>query len=60
LHEDSGLTRNEVAAVYLGCRIAKADKSSIIDIVRPRHQTAAVFQASKAVYTYALQFMRLV
>ena len=27
LYEDSGLKRNEVAAVYLGCRIAEADKA---------------------------------
>jgi hypothetical protein len=59
LYEDSGLRRNEVAAVYLGCRIADADKASIIDIVRQRHQNAAVFQASKALETYALRFTRL-
>jgi hypothetical protein len=58
-YEDSGLRRDEVAAVYLGCRMDKSDRASIIDIVRQRHPNTAVFQASKAGDAYALQFARL-
>jgi hypothetical protein len=59
LFDDSGLKRDEVSAVYLGCRMDDADKSSIIDIVRRRHPKADVFQATKAVDAYALRFKRL-
>jgi hypothetical protein len=58
-YEDSGLRRDEVAAIYLGCRMDESYRASIIDIVRQRHQNTAVLQASKAGDAYALQFRRL-
>jgi hypothetical protein len=58
-YDHCALKPNEIAAVYLGCRIDGAKKASILDIVRQRHQEAAVFQASKAVVKYALEFTRL-
>jgi hypothetical protein len=36
--------------------MAEADKAAVVDVIRFRHPTAAVFQARKAVDTYALQF----
>jgi hypothetical protein len=58
-YEHSGLRRDEVEAIYLGCRMDESDRVSIMEMVRRRHQNTAVFQASKAGDTYALRFRRL-
>jgi len=58
-YEYSRLKPREIAGVYVGCRIAETDKASIMDLVRQRHPTTAIFQASKAVGTYGLRFSRL-
>jgi hypothetical protein len=56
LHSYYPVARDEIAAIYLGCKMSSELRSSIIKLL-PAHPNAKVFQATKAVDEYRLDFI---
>jgi DNA-directed RNA polymerase subunit F len=51
--------REEVGAVYLGCRMDEGDRNEIVDIVRSRYSDAKLFQAKNNAHNFSLIFEQI-
>lgn len=51
--------REEIGAVYLGCRMTAQNRSEITEVVRNQFPDAAIFQAEKHASEFALQFAEI-
>jgi hypothetical protein len=60
LHSDYPLRPRELAGVYLGCRIDRPMKETILSMLIDKYPQAAVYQASKSSDAFALTFERAI
>jgi hypothetical protein len=58
-YEIISFAREEVGAVYLGCKISPQDRDDIIEITRRKYAGAKIFQAEKHRSEFALVFREL-
>jgi len=58
-HFDNKLLPQEIAAIYLGCKISSDDKEQILGLVTGKLSHVKVFQGSKDKYKYALNFKQI-
>ena len=56
LYSDYPLIPEEIAAVYLGCRIPESDKKEIVSLISEKYPRATLFQASKSKSEFRLDF----
>lgn len=51
-----GIFEEELAAVYLGCRMSHEDKNEIIDIIQAQRKTVKIFESLKDKHKFKLLF----
>ena len=57
-YEIRAFVPEEIGAVYLGCKMTRADKVELIKIIKAKYPIAEVFEATKSEHEFALDFVR--
>ena len=59
LYEDVSFYPQEIAALYLGCRISQEDKTDVLALLQQDFSHVEAYQARKCSEEFALEFERL-